>query len=406
MKMKKLLSLLLACAMILGLLAACGNSSNDSQSNNSSNSSSDTQGSDNQSSDSQGSDSQTPNRTEPYRLGYINMASYGASLKASALALESMCEAAGIELVPVQLSSGGSDAMLTAYENLVNMGVDGVIASSGSEGQVRLMADLFEENNVDWMLLNRRLSDPDLEAYIFGLSKLVGNEFCYEEETAYQVVKRLYEGYSIKNLAVIGLTLGDAAGDLRDQGIVKACDEFGINLLTETRGITSSDDVTNAVESIITSYPEVDSLFIVGGLVTNGALAGASQALANHNMSDKVYIGMIDIAAGMSEYMGEGKPLKVVAGGNTMMDWLLSGACMINYALGYNTDKTPYRLNTGVMYLTTPEDADDFSIYYENPDVPMMSGDQWFETLLGQDLDAVQAFSDNCTLDYARSLRK
>ena len=47
-------------------------------------------------------------------------------------------------------------------------------------------------------------------------------------------------------------------------------------MLTETRGIASAGDVTNAVEGIISSYPEVDGLFIVGGNVTNGALAGAS----------------------------------------------------------------------------------------------------------------------------------
>ena len=41
-------------------------------------------------------------------------------------------------------------------------------------------------------------------------------------------------------------------------------------------------------------------------------------------------IGMIDIAAGMEEYMGEGKPLKVVAGGNLVMDWVIAGACMIS----------------------------------------------------------------------------
>ncbi len=125
-------------------------------------------------------------------------------------------------------------------------------------------------------MVNRRLSDPDLKEYAFSQSKLAGNEFCYEEETAYQLVKKLHEDYGVKNLAAIGLTQGDAAGDLRDQGFAKACDEFGINLLTETRGISSASDVTNAVEGIISSYPDVDGLFIVGGNVTNGALAGVN----------------------------------------------------------------------------------------------------------------------------------
>lgn len=380
MKLKKMLAALLSGAMTLGLLAACGSSDKPDG-------------------------SQNTDRTEPYRLGYIDMSGYGATYQAVGLILESMCEAAGVELVPVQIS-GGSDGMQTSYENMINMGVDGVLASSASEGSVRLLADMFEENGVDWFMVNRRLSDESLKEYVFSRSRLVGNEFCYEEETAYQVVKRLHEDYGVNNMAVIGLTQGDAAGDLRDQGIAKACEEFGVKMLTETRGIASASDVTNAVEGIISSYPEVDGLFIVGGNVTNGALAGASQALENHNMSDKVCIGMIDIASGMSEYMGDGKPLKVVAGGNLLMDWVIAGACMINHFNGVNADKTPYILNTSIMYICTPEDADDYSIYYENPNKPMMSGDQWYDTLLGKDLETIQAFVDNYTLDYARSLSK
>lgn len=389
MKMKKMLAALLAGAMTLGLLAACGG---DNQTGN------ETQNP---------VESQNTDRTEPYRLGYIDMSSYSTIFQAVAIDLQDMCDAAGnIELVPVQMGGGGADGMMTAYENMINMGIDGVLASTTSEGQVRLMADLFEENDVDWFLVNRRLSDPDLEQYVFSQSKLVGNEFCYEEETAYQVVKRLHEDYGVKNLAVIGLTLGDAAGDLRDQGITKACEEFDVQMLTETRGIASAGDVTNAVEGIISSYPEVDGIFIVGGLVTNGALAGASQALENHNMSDKVCIGMIDIAAGMEEYMGEGKPLKVVSGGNLVMDWVIAGACMINNVMGVNTSETPYKLNTRTMFITSPEDAVDYSLYYENPNAPMLSGEQWNETLLGKDLDTIQAFVDNYSLDYARSMNK
>lgn len=390
MKMKRMLATLLAGAMMVSLLAACG-SGNAPETKKPGNES---------------QQSQSTERTEPYRLGWVDMSGYGTTYQAARTVLESMCQAAGnVELVPVQIA-GGSDGLQTTYENMINMGVDGILAVSFSEGSVRLLADLFEASDVDWFLVNRRLSDESLKEYVFSQSKLVGNEFCYEEETAYQMVKKLHEDYGVKNLAVIGLTQGDAAGDLRDQGLARACEEFGIKMLTETRGIASAGDVTNAVEGIISSYPEVDGLFIVGGNVTNGALAGASQALANHNMEDKVSIGMIDIASGMGEYMGEGNPLKVVAGGNVLMDWVIAGACMINHANGVNTDKTPYIINTDVLYITTPEDAEDYSVYFENPNTPMLSGEQWNETILGKDLDTIQDFAYSCTLDYLRSIDK
>ncbi len=217
-----------------------------------------------------------PKQAVKNHMAYISKNRDTEALMSAGSVKDNMCQAAGnVELVPVQIA-GGSDGLQTTYENMINMGVDGILAVSFSEGSVRLLADLFEESDVDWFLVNRRLSDESLKEYVFSQSKLVGNEFCYEEETAYQMVKKLHEDYGVKNLAVIGLTQGDAAGDLRDQGLARACEEFGIKMLTETRGIASAGDVTNAVEGIISSYPEVDGLFIVGGNVTNGALAGAS----------------------------------------------------------------------------------------------------------------------------------
>ena len=394
MKLKKLLSLLLACAMLLAILSACGG--NSGKDNNS-----DSKGSDNQTSDNQGND-----RTEPYRIGMVNLSAYGTSMMAGMNAIKSMCDAADVELVAAELAIGDGDSFLTSVENLINMGVDGIMVTPFTEGSIRLIADLCEENGVDWFLANRQISDPELKEYVYSQSKFVGNDYCAEADITYEVVERLHSEYGIKNMAVLGLTQGDVNGDIRDAAIAQACEDLGINLLTETRGIISTDDVTNAVEGIISSYPEMDSIFIVGGLVTNGALAGANQALTNHNLQDKVVIGMIDIAAGMEEYMGEGKPLKVVTGGKTVLDQTVAVAALINHSNGVNADKTPYVLYTKMLFVTSPEESVDYNTYYETPDMPMMTGDQWYETLLGKDLDTMQSFLDNFTVAYAKSLHQ
>lgn len=386
MKLKKLVSTLLACTMIVGLLAACGGDKTVESKN----------------PDPQ----QSEERTEPYKLGMISLGNISTSMVAASKSIQDMCDTAGVELVTVQIAGYDDQAILTSYENLLNMGVDGVVGIAISESPIRLLSDLFEEHEVDWFLTNRKISDPSLEEYVFGQPHFVGNDYCSEEDNAYELVKRLHEDYGVNNLAVIGLTQGDVNGDLRDKGINRACEDLGIKLLTETRGVAAVADVTNAVEGIISSYPEVDGIFIVGGLITNGALAGANQALVNHNMQDKVAIGMIDIAAGMEEYMGEGKPLKVVAGGNLVMDQVLAAASMINHLNGINTDKTPYVLNTRMMFITSPEDSVDFATYYENPDRPMLSGSQWNDTVLGKSLDEMQSFVNDFTIAYAKSMNK
>lgn len=389
--MKKLLSVLLALTLVLCILGGCG----------------DTGSTPSQQPGSTSVQGDAPaDQTEPYRLGVLSLGALTTTFKAATLSLQDMCDTANVELVQVELAGYDDQGFLTTYENMINMGVDGVIAYTFSEGTIRLLADLFEENDVDWYLANRQISDPDLKEYVFSKENFVGNCYCEEEQMAYNIVEQLNKDYGVENLAVIGLTQGDLNGDLRDKGIAAACEALGVTLLTETRGIATAADVTNAVEGIITSYPEVDGIFIVGGTITTGALAGANQSLSNHDLLDQVAIGMIDIAPGMSEYMGDGKPLKVVAGGNLVMDYIFAGACMINHFNGVNADQTPYVINTNMLYVYTPEDAADYDLYCENTEHPLMSGSKWNDTLLGKDLAAIQAFSDDFSIAQAKSLNQ
>lgn len=402
--MKKALSILLALAMLLCLLAGCGGGTDNSSNTQGGTTTQDSSTSDTGNNSS--SDVTPPERTEPYKLGVLSLGALSNTFKSATLSLQDMCDSSNVELIQVELAGFDDQGFLTTYENMINMGVDGVIAYTFSEGTIRLLADLFEDNDVEWFLANRQISDPELKEYVFSKSKFVGNCFCEEEQMAYNIVEQLNKDYGVKNLAVIGLTQGDLNGDLRDKGIAAACEDLDVTLLTETRGIATAGDVTNAVESIITSYPEVDGIFIVGGTITTGALAGANQSLVNHSLNDKVAIGMIDIAPGMSEYMGDGNPLKVVAGGNLVMDYIFAGACMINQSNGVNSAETPYIINTNMMYVYTPEDAADYDLYCENTEQPLMSGDKWNETLLGKDLSTIQAFSDSFSIAEAKSLNQ
>lgn len=400
--MKKFLAILLAVALVLALLTGCGSSApaNDPAPANNANAPADAPSNDEPA-------EETSKSLDGWKMGAIDMSGLGYPFYiASQNMLVDVCKSTGVELVTTTLAGYDDAAFMAAYESLIDQGCNLIGVSTFSEGTISLIADLMEENNVSWFLANRKISDPDLQAKILAMDSFVGNSYCDEEQNAYELVCQLSDEYGVKNLAVIGLTQGDLNGDLRDQGIARACEERGINLLTETRGIATVDDVTNAVEGIIASYPEVDSIFIVGGLITNGALAGAAQALANHGMSDKVSIALIDIATGMSEYMGEGQPLKIVAGGNIIMDMLFSSACLINHAMGVGVEQEPYVINTHMLKIYSAQDADDYDEFVENMEIPMISGDAWYETIVGKTVDEVQAFSDAFSIEFAKSLRK
>ena len=404
--MKKFVAVLLSMIMVLGLLTGCGNTAPASSTPTPASNAEPAQNNDPAPAPQEADTPAAPALPQGHKLGVIDWSALGLPLYVAALGMEKdLCATTGAELVTTTLSGYDDAAFMAAYEYLIDQGCNGCVVTTFSEGPISLIADMMEEAGVDWFLANRQITDPDLKAKVFGMDHFVGNCFCSEEDNAYDMVRQLHEKYGVQNLAVLGLTQGDLNGDLRDKGIARACEEFGVTLLTETRGIKTVDDVTNSVEGIIASYPELDGIFIVGGTVTNGALAGAAQALANHGMSDKVSIAMIDIAGGMSAYMGEGQPLKLVAGGNTIMDVLFSTTSLINHAMGVNVDAEPYVIGTHMMNIFSIEDANDYDEYIENTSIPMIAGEKWFETIVGKTVDEIQAFSDNFSIAYAKSLR-
>lgn len=405
--MKKILAILLASALVLALFTGCGSSAPAAPAAPADNTAK-------TESSEPAAEVQTETVEEPavaslegWKLGTTDMSGTGYPFYvATHNMLLDVCETTGIDLGTTTLAGYDDASILAAYENLIDQGCNLISVATFSEGTLSLVADLMEENNVNWFLANRRISDPDLKEKVYACEHFVGNSYCDEEVNAYELTCELHDDYGVENLAVIGLAQGDLNGDLRDKGIARACEEKGIKLLTETRGVSTVDDVTNAVEGIIASYPEVDGIFIVGGLITNGALAGATQALANHDMSDKVSIAMVDIAPGMSAYMGEGQPLKLVTGGNIVMDMVFAEASLINHAMDVGVESEPYVINTHMLKIKSAEDADNYDKYVESMTTPMISGDAWFDTLIGKDVEGMQAFSDNFSIDYARSLHE
>ena len=388
--MKKTLSIILALIMVLGLLAGCGQSSTTEA----------------QTSDAPAVEPATAKPGEGKKLGMLQLSAFGIpSMIEAENSIKNLCEYYGIEVVTAPVTGYDDASLIATYEQLINEGCNAVSVYTFSEGTIGLLADVFEEAGVNWFLANRHVTDPALIEKVFATKMLVGNCYCQEEEVAYDMVCKMADEMGVKNLAVIGLQEGDINGDYRDKGIARACEEKGITLLTETRGIASVDDVTNSIESIIASYPELDGIFIVGGAVTTGALAGASQALANHNMSDKVSIAMIDFATGMGDYMGEGNPLKLVAGGNLTMDMYLSAASLVNCLLGENVDDQPYELHTSMMYITSPEEAADYEEYCENVDIPLISGESWEKYFIGKSIDEIQTFVTNYSIATAKEMR-
>lgn len=166
-----------------------------------------------------------------------------------------------------QAATFDADGILTFVESEIAAGVDGLILCPPSDSILPTICTLCEEAGVYWGISMRTIGDEEIKAMCEASEYYVGN--CYEDEenTGYQVGQYLGEN-GAKKIAIISTTKGDTTGDAREAGLAAACDEYGMEIVGESRGLTQASDVTNAVESFLAANADLDAIFCVGTTVT------------------------------------------------------------------------------------------------------------------------------------------
>lgn len=99
------------------------------------------------------------------------------------------------------------------------------------------------------------------------------------------------QGY--KKIAIISQTKGDTTCDAREAGLAKACEEFGMEIVGESRGHMQASDTTAAVESFLSANSDLDVVFIVG-TTANGAHEATVKAIQDAGRADDVKLVTID----------------------------------------------------------------------------------------------------------------
>lgn len=166
---------------------------------------------------------------------------------------------------------------------------------------------------------------------------------------------------------MITMEKGDATADARDRGFEKACEEFGINRISEVRNNTlTAEETTKAVENFIASFPELDGIFVIGG--SNTILEGVIQALALHEKTGKVKVACIDFVSGLDKYIEEGS-IDAISGGH-FVDPLFSYMLMVNKLAGTPLSETCETVNLNFVNLESVEDAVNYYTYVEGDTFP------------------------------------
>ncbi|MGL6198352.1 MAG: sugar ABC transporter substrate-binding protein [Lachnospiraceae bacterium] len=233
------------------------------------------------------------------------------------------------------------DGVLSFVESQVAAGVDGFIICPPSDSILPTVTQMCEEAGVYWGISYRSISDPEIKELVESSPYYVGN--CYEdEETAgYDCGKWMGEaGY--KKIAIISQAKGDTTCDTREIGLNQACEEFGIEIVGESRGHTQSSDTTAAVESFLAANAELDAVFFVGSAAT-GSHEAAVKAIEDAGRADDVKMITIDFPDQLVEDFESGILAYSYGMANMTLDPYVALIKVINAIQGtpINEDGTP-----------------------------------------------------------------
>lgn len=352
---KKMIALLTSMTLVLStILMGCGSQKNTGETK------------EQQTEEASSETAQTSDKLpEKFKIGVVIWSTTDDLGGASARLLNYASDIIGCEMV-YNTNISSPESQITATENLIAAGCNAIAICNYSDDILPKITSLCEENEVYFTLIWRSISDPEVKEIVEASPYYLGNTCESEEETGYMMGES-FHNMGCENIAVITMEKGDATADARDAGFDRACDEFGMNRISEVRNNTlTAEETTKAVENFLASFPELDGIFVTGG--SNTILEGVIQALALHNKAGEVKVACIDFISDLDKYIEEGA-IDAISGGH-FVDPLFSYMLMVNKLTGTPLSDNCEQIDLNFINLQSPDDARNYYKYCEGDSYP------------------------------------
>ncbi len=339
--MKKFTALILALVMVLSLLTGCGASG------------------------------ETANKDGKYSVGVILYGKEDTLGGRIYSLLNDAAEALGCEIT-FSLGDYDTTAQITAAENLIAAGVDGIICLPLAETTSQKLGQLCESNGVYFGLLLRTMSDETINKEVRANPYFVGNILGDDIGNAKELTRILMEEYGCKNLCSYYAPEGTSMA-LRNDGIREAIAEYGGKQLSEAT--TPSDSNMAPVAGVMQNFVNTNADF--QGIVSAAGSGGIGETIGSTmqamNVEGAKY-ACFDTYDGMVESFESGY-LAVVCGGQ-------APACVYLFSMLYNAmdghklTETGEELLMTYMFIRSAEEAQNFLKYIDNPEVDIYSAEE------------------------------
>lgn len=345
MKMK-LVAGILAVALTAGCLVGCGSSEGTGK-----------EGSENVSEEAGNEEASEPAEsgdssaeaveTKPYKLA-IGLTDSGATMfSLMSNNIKSYTSATGGEVVFQGGVAASADATIQFVENQIAAGADGILIGPPSDSVLPTVSSLCEEAGIYWGITFRKIMDQEVKELVESSEYYVGN--CYEDEyeTGYRVMSNMND-LGIKNVAIISQAKGNTTTDSREEGARKACEDFGMEIVAEARDLGQASDATSAAESFLTSYSNLDAIYIVGTTGT-GIHEAVAKAIEDSGRVDTVKLATVDFPDALVELFENGQLVTCSGLPSWGYDPYMITVVLANQCMGTPISDEPVSL-TGTMF--------------------------------------------------------
>lgn len=189
------------------------------------------------------------------------------------------------------------ELMISSVEKLISAGCNMITICPCNDTMLIKVAKLCEENKVYWAVAWRDILDPEVRDVVYASPYFCGTAVQSDLNAGYEAVKAMGEA-GMKKIGLISLDKSSSCAALREKGMQKALDEYGMKVVAEARDLQQAADAAQAVESFIVANPDLDGVYIACSMGMN-ILDGTLSALEQYDPDNHIKISVIDFLTGL-----------------------------------------------------------------------------------------------------------
>jgi len=271
------------------------------------------------------------------------------------------------------------DGVISFVENQIAAGADGLVILPPADAILPAIVAIMEEAKVYWSITFRDILDDDIRAMVESSNYYVGRTFQDEAFAGYSLMQHL-NSLGKSRVAIISTVRGDTTGDQREAGVMRAAEDFGMEVVAEARGLEQAADATRAAESFMAAHADLDAIIILATTAT-GSHDAVAKAIVDSGRADQIKLAFVDFQATMDEMFEENVLVAAAGLSHWGYDPFMTFARVANAASGHRIGDSNFSTSMEMTVITNLERAQAFLSIFGDPNAMYYTDDEMRELI-------------------------